>query len=174
MATLSFDDKLVKEALSWWFQGCAIKSSTSFTVAPYKGGIAVIGGAAAIILAKATHPFSVSDMCIRWGIDSRSEEWFTENIMPKDGACLDGNGLENNRLLEQTVGKKRKTYRVFKDAEGTEYFFDEDLLKRMLYEADFVFLYSKGIGQNKSACYLCRLGSLEPYGVIMPCDPATF
>lgn len=174
MATLSFDDKLVKEALSWWFQGCAIKSSTSFTVAPYKGGIAVIGGVAAIILAKATHPFSVSDMCIRWSIDSMSEEWFTENIMPKDGVCLEGNRLENDRLCEKTVGKKRKIYRVFKDSEDTEYFFDDDLLKRMLYEADSVSLYSKGIDMNKSACYLCRLGSLEPYGVIMPCDPATF
>ena len=54
---ISFNDKLVKEALSWWFQGSAIKNSTSFIVAPYKGGLAVIGGAAAIILAEATHPF---------------------------------------------------------------------------------------------------------------------
>lgn len=174
MATLSFNDKLVKEALSWWLQGCAIKSSTAFTVAPYKGGIAVIGGVAAILLAKATHPFSVSDMCIRWSIDSMSEERFTENIMPKEGMCLEGNKLENVRLCEKTVDKKRKTFRVFKDSENTEYFFDDDLLKRMLYEADYVFLYSKGIGGNESACYLCRLGSLEPYGVIMPCDPATF
>lgn len=174
MATLSFDDKLVKEALNWWLQGCAIKSSTAFTVAPYKGGIAVIGGVAAIILAKATHPFDPYNMCIRWSMDSRSEEWFTENIMPKDGVCLEGNRLENDRLLEKTVDKKRKIYRVFKDSEDSEYFFDDDLLKRMLYEADSVFLYSKGMGPNKSACYLCRLGSLEPYGVIMPCDPATF
>ena len=171
MATISFDDKLVKEALSWWLQGCAIKSSTAFTVAPYKGGIAVIGGVAAIILAKATHPFSVSDMCIRWSMDSRSEEWFTENIMPKYGVCPEGNRLENDRLFEKTIDKKRKTFRVFKDSEGTEYFFDDDLLKRMLYEADSVSLYSKGIGMNKSACYLCRLDSLEPYGIIMPYSP---
>lgn len=174
MATLSFNDKLVKEALSWWFQGSAIKYSESFTVAPYKGGLAVIGGVAAIILAKATHPFDSHNMCIRWGMDSRSEEWFTKNIMPKDGVCLEGNRLENDRLLEKTIDKKRKTFRVFKDSEGTEYFFDDDLLKRMLYEADSVSLYSKGIGMNKSPCYLCRLDSLEPYGIIMPCDPATF
>ena len=168
---ISFNDKLVKEALSWWFQGCAIKSSTSFTVAPYKGGLAVIGGAAAIILAEATHPFGSDNMCIRWSMDSMSEEWFTKNIMPKDGVCLEGNKLENDRLFEKTIDKKRKTFRVFKDSEGTSYYFDDALLKRMLYEADSVFLYSTGVGKNKSTCYLCRLGSLEPYGIIMPYNP---
>ena len=170
MATLSFDDKLVKEALSWWFQGSAIKNSESFTVAPYKGGLAVIGGAAAIILAEATHPFSSDNMCIRWGMDSISEERFTK-FMPKDGVCLEGNKLENDRLFEETIDKKRKTIRVFKDSEGTSYYFDDDLLKRMLYEADSVSMYSTGVGKNKSAGSLCRLGSLEPYGIIMPYNP---
>ena len=168
---ISFNDKLVKEALSWWFQGSAIKNSTSFIVAPYKGGLAVIGGAAAIILAEATHPFDLENMCIRWSMDSMSEERFTK-LMPKDGICLEENKLENYRLFEETIDKKRKTFRVFIDSTGTEYVFDDDLLKRMLYEADSVFLYSKGIGANKSACYLCRLDSLEPYGIIMPYNPA--